>query len=80
MGPQMTDIAKLFRNGRSQAVRLPAQYRFSGDEVFVRRQGKDVVLSPRPVGWGDFFARHGSVPADFLADRQDLPLQARDKL
>ena len=40
--------AKLFSHGRSQAVRLPKEFRFSGTEVYVRRQGDDVVLSSRP--------------------------------
>jgi len=41
-----TGIAKLFRNGRSQAVRLPREFRFQGDRVRVRRVGKGVVLEP----------------------------------
>ena len=40
--------AKLFLHGRSQAVRLPKEFRFGGTEVYVRRQGDDVVLSSRP--------------------------------
>ena len=44
--PQPT--AKLFMHGRSQAVRLPKEFRFSGTEVYLRRQGDDVVLSSRP--------------------------------
>jgi virulence-associated protein VagC len=51
-------IAKLFWNGRSQAVRLPAEYRFDGDEVHVRRDPVtgDVVLSARADDWSAFFA------------------------
>lgn len=41
-------VAKLFMHGRSQAVRLPKEFRFSGSEVYVRRQGEEVVLSSRP--------------------------------
>lgn len=41
-------VAKLFMHGRSQAVRLPKEFRFEGSEVFVRRQGDEVVLSSRP--------------------------------
>ena len=40
------DTAKLFKTGRSQAVRLPKRYRFAGSEVAIRREGKDVILSP----------------------------------
>jgi antitoxin VapB len=71
----MLKTAKLFRNGRSQAVRLPAEYRFEGSEVYVRRDPAtgDVVLSCRPESWEDLFERMNSieVPEDFLADRKD---------
>ena len=73
--------AKLFRNGRSQAVRLPAEYRFEGSEVYIRRDPDtgDVILSRRPESWQDFFElmKTIEVPEDFLADRQDAPPQKR---
>ena len=78
----MPTTAKLFRNGRSQAVRLPAEYRFEGSEVYVRRDPLtgDVILSRRPESWTDFFELMKSVevPEDFLADRTDKPPQKRD--
>ncbi|MCP1203855.1 MULTISPECIES: antitoxin [Acetobacter] len=51
----MSDTAKIFMTGRSQAVRLPAAYRFDTPEVTIRRDPRtgDVILSPRPVGWGE---------------------------
>ena len=70
------EFAKLFANGRSQAVRLPKQYRFEGSEVYIRRDPTtgDVVLSRRPDSWAGFFALDATtqVPADFMteADRQ----------
>jgi antitoxin VapB len=74
--------AKLFRNGRSQAVRLPSEFRFEGSEVFVRRDPTtgDVILSRRPESWKDFFElmKTIQVPEDFLADRKDKPPQKRD--
>jgi antitoxin VapB len=77
----MPRIAKLFRNGRSQAVRLPAEYRFEGAEVFIRRDPAtgDVILSRRPESWKDFFEMMKTidVPQDFLADREDAPPQKR---
>ena len=77
----MTRTAKLFRNGRSQAVRLPAEYRFEGSEVYIRRDpaSGDVVLSRKPESWEDFFAltRDIDFPNDFLADRDDSPPQKR---
>jgi antitoxin VapB len=52
--------AKVFKTGRSQAVRLPAEFRFDTDEVFIRRDPvtHDVVLSRRPADWSEFFAPH----------------------
>lgn len=44
--------AKLFSNGRSQAVRLPAQFRFRGKEVFIKQVGNALILFPRSGGWG----------------------------
>jgi antitoxin VapB len=77
----MPRTAKLFRNGRSQAVRLPSEYRFAGSEVFVRRDPEtgDVILSRRPESWEDFFelTKTVKVPDDFLSDREDLPPQKR---
>lgn len=70
-----TRVAKLFKNGSSQAVRLPAEFRFEGDEVYVTRDETtgDVVLSSRPGAkvWGDFFEMVNSIdiPADFMAER-----------
>jgi len=71
----VTKVAKLFRNGASQAARLPAEFRFEGSEVFATQDSVtgDVVLSRRPgaAAWGDFFAfmRDVEVPEDFMADR-----------
>ena len=64
------DVAKVFENGRSQAVRLPKEYRFDTDEVFVSREGDKVILSPKPsVTWENFFA--SGACHDFELDRSD---------
>ncbi len=77
----MLRTAKLFHNGRSQAVRLPADFRFEGSEVYIRRDpaSGDVILSRRPESWKDFFElmKTLDVPDDFLTDRQDAPPQKR---
>jgi antitoxin VapB len=66
----MSQVAKLFANGRSQAVRLPAAYRFDTKEVFIRQdpQTGDVILSRKPATWDDFFAtlKGAKVPRGFL--------------
>ncbi len=78
----MAQTAKLFRNGRSQAVRLPAEYRFEGSQVYVRRDPRtgDVILSRRPESWQDFFEllKTIDIPSDFLSDRHQTPPQKRD--
>jgi antitoxin VapB len=77
----VSKTAKLFRNGRSQAVRLPSEFRFEGAEVYVRRDPAtgDVILSRRPNSWGDFFdlMKTVEVPEDFLAERRDSAPQKR---
>jgi antitoxin VapB len=77
----MSRTAKLFRNGRSQAVRLPAEYRFEGPEVYIRRDPNtgDVILSRRPESWKEFFelADRMGVPEDFMSDRGDVQPQER---
>lgn len=77
----MARTAKLFQNGRSQALRLPAEYRFEGSEVYIRRDPRTgyVILSRRPESWQDFFdlADRVGVPDEFLRDRNDAPPQKR---
>ena len=71
----MRQKAKLFMNGRSQAVRLPAEFRFDGNEVFIRKDPKtgDVVLSRSPGSWGHFFdlVKSLDVADDYLSERDD---------
>ena len=79
----MPQTAKLFMNGRSQAVRLPAEFRFDSDEVFIRRDTEtgDVILSRKPDrSWEWFVGRRDAapVPDDFMADRLELPPQERE--
>ncbi|MEZ5690358.1 MAG: type II toxin-antitoxin system VapB family antitoxin [Rickettsiales bacterium] len=77
--------AKLFKNGNSQAVRLPKQFRFEGSEVFIYRDGKKVIIeqkdssapSVRKKIWEDFFYNTPLVDADFLSERGDEPPQKR---
>lgn len=82
---QETKIARLFKNGASQAVRLPAEFRFDGDAVYATRDERtgDVLLSTRPGAsvWAEFFALADSidVPADFMADRPlNVPPREQD--
>ncbi len=70
--------AKVFVNGSSQAVRLPKECRFEGQEVYIRKEGDQVILSPRPTSWEDFFESTLRPSDDFMEERVDLPLQERE--
>ena len=75
--------AKLFNNGRSQAVRLPAPFRFEGSEVYIRKDETTgvVIFAQKPDTWGVFFAlRDLSDPdiRDFLKDRTTTPPKEGD--
>jgi antitoxin VapB len=78
----MTQSAKLFMNGRSQAVRLPVNFRFDCDEVFIRRDELtgDVVISEKPDSWDGFFDLLDStqVPDDFMIVSDNDAPQERD--
>lgn len=68
----MADTAKIFWNGRSQAVRLPKRFRFEGTEVRIRREGRAVILEPLDEDeWGEaFWSIFGTLGDDFdLGDR-----------
>lgn len=60
-------IAKLFNNGRSQAVRLPAAFRFDGDSVYIsRNENGDVVLSQRPKDWQGFIVAANELNGEII--------------
>ena len=70
--------AKIFMNNRSQAVRLPKEFQFRTREVFIRKEGSDVVLSPRPFDWTSYLAEAPVASAGFMEDVDDLPVQERE--
>jgi antitoxin VapB len=70
--------AKIFQNGRSQAVRLPKEFRFKGKEVYIRKEGQDVILSEKPDSWRDFFFSKSKSTSDFMKEREQLDLEERD--
>lgn len=79
----MPKRAKVFNNGGSQAVRLPAEFRFDSDEVYIRRDTTtgDVILSKKAGWntWAEYFSLRdaSAVPEDFMADRGDALPQER---
>lgn len=70
------DTAKLFMSGNSQAVRLPKSYRFSGDEVVIKRLGNAVVLLPKEDPWQVMFDALQEFPEDLQIERdRSLPME-----
>ncbi|HDD53649.1 MAG TPA: antitoxin [Thermosulfidibacter takaii] len=70
--------AKLFMNGRSQAVRLPKDFRFPGKEVIVKRVGSVVVLYPADDPWGPLKESLGMFSHDFMEERVQPQLEKRE--
>ncbi len=60
---------------RSQAVRLPKEFQFTTSEVFIRRQGDDVILSARPADWSAYLASDCVASEQFMDGVEDLPVQ-----
>lgn len=72
------ETAKLFQNGKSQAVRLPKKYRFSGDKVIIKRVGDAVILLPYQDSWKTLFDSLEQFSDDFMSDREQPEVQQRD--
>jgi antitoxin VapB len=72
------ETAKLFQNGQSQAVRLPKEYRFQGDKVYIKKIGNAVVLIPYQHSWQSMIDSLDQFSDDYLADRDQPPVQQRD--
>jgi len=70
--------AKLFRNGQSQAVRLPKEFALPGKEVFVRHVGNAVLLVPMGDPWSGFAEALGQFADDFMGERVQPPQDARE--
>jgi antitoxin VapB len=63
------ETAKLFKNGQSQAVRLPKKYRMPGDEVYIKKQGDAIVLLPKEKSWTPLFDSLEHFDKDFKIER-----------
>jgi antitoxin VapB len=74
----MPRTAKVFMTNRSQAVRLPKEYHFSTDEVFIRKEGDDVILSPKPRDWRAYFESAPVASETFMVEIEELPVQERE--
>ncbi len=69
------ETAKIFENGRSQAVRLPKKFRFNTDEVVVQQLGEAVILVPRESLWQTFLEGLDSFTDDIFQDGRDQGVQ-----
>ena len=77
--PAPRPTARIGWNNRVQTVTIPVDFRFpeSVREVFIRREGESVILTPRPSDWSGFFASELTASADFMVDRERMPVQER---
>jgi antitoxin VapB len=73
-------IARLFKNGQSQAVRLPKEFRFSGDKVFVKKWGNGVLLLPHNDTWDSMFEGLELFTDDFMETREQGKQKKRSGL
>ena len=81
--PDSRKIARVFMSGRSQAVRLPKEFRFDTDRVSIRREGRNVVLSPLFEDWDDYLENGARFTDDFFEAMEELrnthlPLEERE--
>jgi len=72
--------AKLFQNGQSQAVRLPREFRFDDDHVYIKKEGNVVMLIPAKGSWQSLFNSLSKFSGDFMADRRQPRTQSRETL
>jgi antitoxin VapB len=72
-------VAKVFKNGRSQAVRIPKEFRLDVDEVLIERKGESLVLTPqkprRWKTWEEYFAQRQGLSDDFPDEIPDTPIK-----
>lgn len=72
-------VAKLFQNGQSQAVRLPKEFRFSGDEVYAKKVGSVIMLYPKDKEWEIFLEGLSEFSEDFYANGREQPSEQESR-
>jgi antitoxin VapB len=75
----MSVMAKVFRNGASQAVRLPKEFRFDAEEVCIKRIGSAILLYPKGAAWDLMKSAVGKADDDFMPDREQPPKAEKRK-
>lgn len=76
----LLQTAKIFMNGRSQAVRLPKEFRFPGDDVFIKRIGNIVILIPKDSPWSSLLKSLDQFTDDFMENREQPVQKKRNNL
>jgi antitoxin VapB len=74
------DTAKIFENGKSQAVRLPKAYRFKGNEVYITKAGDTVILLPKGKKWEGLISSLDKFTGDFMSERSQPGLEKRERI
>ena len=76
----MTLLAKVFKNGRSQAIRIPKEFRVDSDEVYIEKVGDSLIIKPKYQDkWDSFFGKLENVDTkEFLLDRKEPKIQERE--
>lgn len=72
--------AQLFQNGRSQAVRLPKEFRFKGEKVFIKKVGNITILIPAENPWDSLINSLAKFSDDYLEDRNQPDQQEREDI
>jgi antitoxin VapB len=71
--------AKIFQNGQSQAVRLPKEFRFEGNHVFIKKEGDTVILIQQKKSWDMLFNSLDKFSDDFMVTREQLEIEKREE-
>ena len=76
----MTQVAKVFKNGRSQAIRIPKEFRVNTDEVYIEKVGNTLIVKPKNTDkWDSFFESLSDIDtSDFPTDRVQPPLDNKE--
>jgi antitoxin VapB len=74
------NTAKLFKNGKSQAVRLPKEFKFEGKEVYIKKVGRSVILIPQNDPWKSLIDSLDKFSNDFMSERKQPQTGKRERL
>jgi antitoxin VapB len=79
-GGRDMNTAKIFKNGKSQAVRLPKEFKLEGSEVYIKRVGRNVILTPKDNAWDSLINSLNLFTEDFMSERKQPLIQVREEL